>query len=156
MLEPSSAASRYLVTHELGHCVQTRYLPTDSVRQWQIYTDMRGLDPDWESDLNSCCQLDNPLEVFVEDFRYLFAGDGGLFTDAFENNQLPLPDEAQGQKDFFFSLIRVDSPEQRDLSEHPVLAASNYPQSLQSFNNGKGRSEPGGCNYRDSFEHICI
>ena len=127
VLEPSSAASSYLVTHELGHCVQTRYLPIDSVRHWQIYTDMRGLDPEWESGLNNCCHLDNPLEVFAEDFRYLFAGDGDLFTDAIENSQLPLPDEVRGLEDFFCALIRGESPEQREMSEPPALAASNYP-----------------------------
>ncbi|MFO7914497.1 MAG: FlgD immunoglobulin-like domain containing protein [Candidatus Krumholzibacteriales bacterium] len=127
VLEPSSTASRYTVTHELGHCVQTRYLPADSVRQWQVYTDMRGLATDWEGGLNNCCHSDNPLEVFAEDFRYLFAGDGALYTDAIENSELPLPDEVPGLEDFFCSLIGGYSPARRGSSEPAALAASNYP-----------------------------
>jgi len=93
----------YTVVHEIGHAVHSAMMPDARRGLWLRYAALRGFDmnaggPDvphaWR-----------PHEIFAEDFRALFGGQMARFGGRVENHDLLPPDEVEGLREFFLSLV---------------------------------------------------
>jgi len=127
VLEPDPEVSSYLVTHELGHCIQNKYLPLEDSEGWGIYIDLRGITGVCDYEIGTCSHREDPVEIFAEDFRYLFGGEGAVYNGGVENTGLTAPDEVAGLENFFCSLISGTGPDVPAGGLPEVLAAGNYP-----------------------------
>ncbi|MBD3179676.1 MAG: T9SS type A sorting domain-containing protein [Candidatus Latescibacteria bacterium] len=127
VLEPEGSTSKCIVTHELGHCVQRRYLPVSRISDWRVYLSMRGFPSREEIDFGCSSHRDDPLEIFAEDFRYLFGGEDSLYPEGVENGSLRSPDEVAGLEDFFCSLVSGSPFSPVEGGPTLPVAVSNYP-----------------------------
>jgi len=126
---PSPGISAYLVTHELGHCVQNKYLPLEDTENWNEYLGIRGILGDSDYGFNAC-HCNDPVEIFAEDFRYLFGGELSNYSGGIENQLLPLPDMVNGLEEFLVALVgkqRSDEPVEKMFAAGESFRASNYP-----------------------------
>jgi hypothetical protein len=100
--EVGRSSTSFIVTHEVGHLFQQRYAPV-SGEQWTDYLTLRGLylDPRYTDDSP---HLNRPVEIFAEDFRYLFGGVDARYSGSIENSSIALPDDVPGLREFFVAL----------------------------------------------------
>jgi hypothetical protein len=111
------------VTHELGHVFQFRFAPQGEGTKWPEYLELRRIDNTAiYSDLAP--RMNRPVEIFAEDFRYLFGGSEACSSGMIENPDLPLPGEVDGLKDFFVALV---APAGMATAGPLTFALSNYP-----------------------------
>lgn len=100
--DPSDGNTVRVVTHELGHVFQDRYLPDGDLADWGRYRDLRGL-----RDLGvyhaQAAHANRPHEIFAEDFRALF-GSAVARETAIENRNLAAPSSVAGLGAFFTAL----------------------------------------------------
>jgi len=113
----------YVVAHEFGHVFQLRYLPLDDEEGWDEYLALRGMAGIGSTDDTG--HPGKPVEVFAEDFRYLFGNDEARYSNSIENETLIPPDEVPGLREFFVSL--VGDVEVAGRSTLAPFKVSNYP-----------------------------
>jgi len=94
---------RFVVAHEIGHCVARRFMPYEDFRLWQEYRSLRGI-TDPAIYYAAAPHANRPFEIFAEDFRWLFSP--GPHRVPPENSRLPTPDEVRGLREFFLALCR--------------------------------------------------
>lgn len=118
--------SAYFVTHEFGHCFQNVYLPKSNKEKWRDYLSLRGIygDPDYD-DLSE--HNHRPAEIFAEDFRYMFGGILSGYSGEIENPDLTLPENVEGLKEFFVSLVEGEEFSSRLAYSGGAVSISNYP-----------------------------
>ena len=110
------------VTHELGHVFQNRYAAEGTGGAWAEYLKIRGIE-------NATVYSDDaphanrPVEIFAEDFRYLFGGSDACYSGTIENADLPLPDRVAGLEEYFVALAAPAGA----AADARALAISNYP-----------------------------
>ena len=93
----------YTVTHEIGHAVHHLLMPDSREDLWRAYAELRMVeycDP----------ALPQPHalhlhEIFAEDFRVLFGGEISRCGGEVENHDIVRPDEVEGLREFFLSLV---------------------------------------------------
>jgi hypothetical protein len=116
------------VTHEVGHVYQGVYMPADDEDGWYRYLSMRGIygDPVYSP---LAAHMNRPMEIFAEDFRYLFGSEDAVYSGTIENPNLPLPDRVPGIEEFIISLAAGDiaSAGGGTLPGRRILSAANYP-----------------------------
>lgn len=95
-----------IVTHEVGHCFQHRYLPFTDTEGWSAYLGLRDIldDPAFTE---SAMHMYRPSEVFAEDFRALFGGIESRYSGTIENSDLAHPAEVDGLSDWIAGLAAV-------------------------------------------------
>lgn len=125
--EPESEVSKYLVTHELGHCVQKRYLPESDAAGWERYMDIRGISEGAGYEFGAFSHMKDPLEIFAEDFRYLYGGGEARYPDGIENAELLPPDRVRGLNEYFCSIICGSGFALGEISRSGPVSVSNYP-----------------------------
>lgn len=102
----SDFAVHFTVAHEVGHVFQYRWLPDLDEAGWVQYARMRGIAD--ESVFNAAsAHRDRPHEVFAEDFRYLFGGERANYSGGIENENLMLPDQVEGLREFMMALAEA-------------------------------------------------
>jgi hypothetical protein len=116
----------YTVTHEIGHAFQNAYLSSELGDGWIEYLKLRGIyaDPRY-TDMAS--HANRPVEIFAEDFRYLFGGNEACCTGTIENPSLPLPDDVPGLSGFIAALAPNETNVAVDSPALPGMLVSNYP-----------------------------
>lgn len=118
-----------IITHEFGHAFQNRYAPDEEGENWIRYLNLRGIygDPRF---MNYTCHMDNPREVFAEDFRFLFGGEPARYSGTIENRSLTLPDQVSGLEEFFIALSAGEAQVLAD-GAHPaagrLISSTVYP-----------------------------
>ncbi|MCD6379104.1 T9SS type A sorting domain-containing protein [bacterium] len=118
--------SAFFITHELGHCFQNIYLPKANEEEWRDYLILRGVygDPDYD------CQSvhsNRPVEIFAEDFRYLFGGELSKYSGGIENPDLDSPENVDGLEEFFVSLVAGEGAQASLVPFDGAFSISNYP-----------------------------
>ncbi|MDZ7860253.1 MAG: T9SS type A sorting domain-containing protein [Candidatus Krumholzibacteriota bacterium] len=118
--------SAFFVTHEFGHCFQNVYLPKSNKEKWRDYLSLRGIygDTDYD-DLSE--HNHRPAEIFAEDFRYMFGGILSRYSGEIENPDLALPEDVDGLKEFFVSLVEGEGFDSRVAYSGGAVSISNYP-----------------------------
>ncbi|MBN2071459.1 MAG: hypothetical protein JW814_08380 [Candidatus Krumholzibacteriota bacterium] len=127
VFELSDEFTAFTVTHEIGHCMQSRFMPDSDVNGWDRYLYLRGIlgDPEYSDDSD---HMNRPKEIFAEDFRYLFGSELSKVSGGIENGSLPLPVEVAGLERFFKSLISTAVAfSDESLPGSRIVSASNYP-----------------------------
>lgn len=110
------------VTHELGHVFQNRYAAEGTGGAWAEYLKIRGIeDATIYSDDGS--HANRPVEIFAEDFRYLFGGSDACYSGTIENSDLPLPGKVAGLEEYFVALAAPAGV----AADTRAFAISNYP-----------------------------
>jgi hypothetical protein len=113
-------------THELGHVFQRCFAPEGNGGKWPEYLGIRGIG-DTTIYSADAAHMNRPIEIFAEDFRYLFGGSEACSSGKIENCDIPLPDEVTGLREFFIALAE---PAEYALSAPlggSLFALSNYP-----------------------------
>ncbi|MGD1047860.1 MAG: hypothetical protein ABR899_03775 [Candidatus Krumholzibacteriaceae bacterium] len=110
------------VTHELGHVFQNRYAAEGPGGAWAEYLEIRGLE-DATIYSDDAPHADRPVEIFAEDFRYLFGGSEACYSGTIENPDLPLPDKVAGLEEYFAALAAPAGT----AGDARAIATSNYP-----------------------------
>jgi hypothetical protein len=116
----------FTVTHELGHVFQRHFAPEESGGTWADYLKLRGLEDDAVYSADAP-RANRPVEIFSEDFRYLFGGNEARYSGGIENQDLARPDEVDGLEEFFVALV---APARLAYDARPgaaPFALSNYP-----------------------------
>ena len=98
------AQIRSLVAHEFGHVVQRLVLPDTDDEGWSAYRQLRGI-ADESVFYAGAVHKNRPHEIFAEDFRYLFGGQGANLSGSIENAELVLPDAVQGLREWMAELV---------------------------------------------------
>lgn len=124
--EVPRARVAWTVTHELGHVFQRRYAPEAREGSWSEYLEIRGIAGDARFRADAV-HMDRPVEIFAEDFRYLFGGEDARASRSIENPDLPLPDEVPGLESFFVSLVAGERVVSIVAPAPLECAVSNYP-----------------------------
>ena len=116
----------FTVAHEVGHVFQQQYAPVSSARAWPEYLTLRGIcnDPLYADDSP---RMNRPVEIFAEDFRYLFGGPEACYSGTIENPNIPLPDHVPGLKEFFAALVPAEEIATIEPLRPAALSLSNYP-----------------------------
>lgn len=103
-VHPYPAAQLHmLVTHELGHVFQYRFLPDSDGAGWAAYRQLRGL-TDTSIYHASASHRNRPHEIFAEDFRVLFGGELANYSTSIENPALTYPTQVPGLESFLLGL----------------------------------------------------
>ncbi len=126
VVEFSIGSVAMIATHELAHVFQRRHAPEEENESWSAYLEIRGI-TDESIYCSDAEHMNRPVEIFAEDFRYLFGGTEACLSGAIENPDLPLPGAVPGLEDFFVSLV---APERivASVSPEPLgCSVSNYP-----------------------------
>ncbi|UCF05049.1 MAG: hypothetical protein JSV33_14185 [bacterium] len=124
-----------IVTHEFGHAFQYRYLPDGDEARWSRYLHLRGID-DEPQYVEYGRHMDDPHEIFAEDFRFLFGSEAACYCGTIENESLPLPDQVAGLEEFIVSFVtgEVTSLADKDLpSLRRLISVTNYPNPFNPF-----------------------
>lgn len=116
----------WTATHELGHVFQRRYAPETRDGGWAEYLEIRGIDDETKYCADAA-HMNRPVEIFAEDFRYLFGGAEAVASRTIENTDLPLPDDVPGLEDFFVSLVAGERVVSIVAPEPLACSLSNYP-----------------------------
>jgi hypothetical protein len=115
-----------VVAHELGHCVQYKFMPDNSRQLWARYKELRGIGNAGVYNVAAPHYM-QPHEIFAEDFRWLF-GDGlSKYSGTIENRELVLPDRIPGLLEFFVSLAETRLARADGSSGAGGLEITNYP-----------------------------
>ncbi len=109
----------FVVSHEVGHLVQRRFLPDEDREGWRLYRALRGIEDTVRYSAGGA-HRDRPHEIFAEDFRALFGGALGRGA-SIENPDLLAPDRVPGLRDLFLTLIGADT------APASTIAAFAYP-----------------------------
>jgi hypothetical protein len=117
-VSPANAA--YVVTHELGHVFQGRYLPDMDRDRGIEYRNVRGIEDLSRFHVWADHSM-RPNEIFAEDFRVLFGGELARFEGRVENTSIVPPLEVSGLKEFFGSLVAAR------VAGGPIVSVGNYP-----------------------------
>lgn len=110
------------VTHELGHVFQNRYAAEGTGGAWAEYLKIRGIE-DATVYSDAAPHVNRPVEIFAEDFRYLFGGSEACYSGTIENSDLPLPDKVAGLEEYFVALAAPAGI----AAGARAFAISNYP-----------------------------
>lgn len=113
------------VTHELGHVFQSRYAVEGTGGAWAEYLKIRGIE-DATVYSDDASHMNRPVEIFAEDFRFLFGGSEACYSGAIENPDLLLPDEVAGLEEYFVALAGPAAPG-GFAADGRALTISNYP-----------------------------
>ena len=116
----------WTVTHELGHVFQRRYAPEARDGVWAEYLEIRGI-ADGTKYFADAAHMNRPVEIFAEDFRYLFGSAAAVASRTIENTDLPLPDDVPGLENFFVSLVAGERVVSIVAPEPLACTLSNYP-----------------------------
>ncbi|OQX85631.1 MAG: hypothetical protein B6D63_01870 [Candidatus Latescibacteria bacterium 4484_7] len=114
------------VTHEFGHVFQHRYLPLSDMEGWDGYRVLRGID-DEDVFNNDAPHPYRPVEIFAEDFRFLFGCDEARYSGTIENSSLSLPDTDPRVEQFFVGLVGSSSVASNSDGNPRTIELSNYP-----------------------------
>jgi hypothetical protein len=91
----------YTVVHEAGHVVHHILMPESRRDLWQAYAELRGIDYAEAAEAHAW----RLHEIFAEDFRALFGGEMARFGGRVENHDIRPPEEIDGLREFFVSLL---------------------------------------------------
>jgi hypothetical protein len=116
----SQANAAYVVTHELGHVFQSRYLPDMDRDRGMEYRSIRGIE-DLSRFHAMAVHSDRPNEIFAEDFRVLFGGELARSEGRVENTTIVPPLAVSGLDVFFSSLVTAP------VAGGPIVSVANYP-----------------------------
>jgi hypothetical protein len=116
----------FTVTHELGHVFQRRYAPEGSGNAWNEYLKLRGIAGNVLS-TEETPRASRPVEIFAEDFRYLFGGSESRYAGGIENQEIPAPDKVPGLEEYFTALVAPASLARAGGPADAPIALSNYP-----------------------------
>jgi hypothetical protein len=116
----------FTVAHEVGHVFQQRYAPVSNAGAWPEYLTLRGIyhDPLY---VNDSPRMNRPIEIFAEDFRYLFGGAEARYSGTIENPNISMPDRVSGLMEFFVSLVATEEIVTTEPERPRALSLSNYP-----------------------------
>jgi len=98
------ASIHNLAAHELGHQIDFKLMNQE---KWNIYIKLRGIENQNIYNNNSEYHYNRPQEIFAEDFRLIFGGEAARSASHI-NSLLINPNEVQGLKEFFLSLVNVN------------------------------------------------
>jgi hypothetical protein len=149
VFEISRSRVAWIVTHELGHVFQRRYAPEARGGAWEEYLEVRGI-TDTARFSADAAHMNRPVEIFAEDFRYLFGGPEACVSRTIENPDLPLPDEVPGLEQFFVSLVAGERVVSIVTPAPLACAISNYPNpfnpttTIRAALSAAAVAEPGG------------
>jgi hypothetical protein len=104
VVEVTRENAAYVVTHEVGHVFQERYLPGLNGTRGANYRHLRGIEDDTRFHAYAV-HMDRPSEIFAEDFRVLWGGQLAYFDGRIENADLTPPAAVPGLEAFFRSLV---------------------------------------------------
>jgi len=114
------------VTHELGHVFQHHFVPERDGEKWPDYLKLRGIEDEAVYSPNGP-HMSRPVEIFAEDFRYLFGGSEACYSGRIENPDLPTPDDVRGLEEFFVALVAPVEIANAGLRGAGPFSLSNYP-----------------------------
>ena len=100
-ISPVSAA--YVISHEMGHVFQWRYLPDLEGDEAADYRVLRGIDDPLRYHAGAR-HADRPAEIFAEDFRVLFGGADAYAGGNIENTDIAPPEQVTGLEAFYRQL----------------------------------------------------
>ena len=124
--EVSRSVVACTATHELGHVFQQHFAPERSGENWPTYLKLRGIEDEAVYSAYGP-RMNRPVEIFAEDFRYLFGGSEACYSGKIENPDLPDPDVVKGLEEFFVALVApVEIVDAAPPGAAP-LSLSNYP-----------------------------
>jgi hypothetical protein len=131
MQEIQQEQAHLVVTHEIGHCVHRSLMPDSDTQSWATYRKLRNLGDDsrYSSSAPHCMR---PHEIFAEDFRWLFGGPLSKYSGTIENQELTLPDEVPGLKEFMLSLADVRLARGGDPAPTIMVEISSVPNPFSS------------------------
>jgi hypothetical protein len=112
-------------THELGHVFQYHFAPENG-GDWSEYLKLRGIEDETVYSTDGP-RMNRPVEIFAEDFRYLFGGSEACSSGKIENPDIPAPDEVKGLVEFFVALAAPVEIAAAVSWEAAPLSLSNYP-----------------------------
>jgi hypothetical protein len=115
-----------VVAHELGHCVQCRFMPEDERQLWARYKGLRGIGNAGVYNV-AAPHARQPREIFAEDFRWLFGDDLSKYSGTIENRDLDLPDRIPGLRAFFVSLAETHLARAGGSGNANAFEITNYP-----------------------------
>jgi hypothetical protein len=116
----------FSVTHELGHVFQCHFAPEGSGETWGDYLRLRGIEDKTIYSVDAP-RANRPVEIFAEDFRYLFGGNEARYSGGIENQDLPVPDDVDGLEEFFVALVAPARLAENAWPGAATFALSNYP-----------------------------
>jgi hypothetical protein len=122
--ELAAGQVEYLIGHEAGHLVHRAFLPDSDREGWARYRNLRGI-ADTTRFNAEAVHRDRPHEIFAEDFRFLFGGHQQSDAEAIENPNIASPDQVQGLREFFLSLVG-------EQEAAPILSARIYPNPISA------------------------
>ncbi|MFH1312195.1 MAG: T9SS type A sorting domain-containing protein [Candidatus Eisenbacteria bacterium] len=106
----------YTVAHEIGHVVHHLLMPDHCEELWRAYADLRMVE--YADPASPQPHASHLHEIFAEDFRVLFGGEMARCGGEVENHDIIPPDDVEGLKDFFLSLVDRQTGEGR-LAAYP-------------------------------------
>jgi len=113
-------------THELGHVFQHHFAPERNGENWPEYLKLRGIEDEAAYSAEGP-RMNRPVEIFAEDFRYLFGGSEACYSGKIENPDLPTPDDVRGLEEFFVALVAPVEIASAGLRGAAPFSLSNYP-----------------------------
>jgi hypothetical protein len=126
MEEMQREHAHLIVTHEIGHCVHRALMPDSDTRAWNEYKRMRDIED--RAAYNSAAPHNmRPHEIFAEDFRLLFGGPLSTYSGTIENQDLRLPNEVPGLREFMLSLAEVRLARSDDPAPSMSIEISSFP-----------------------------
>lgn len=93
-----------LAVHELGHQIDFKLMNQE---KWNSYIKLRAIENQIIYNNNSEFHYNRPQEIFAEDFRSIFGGEEAR-NAPHVNSALKNPNEVEGLKEFFLSLVNVN------------------------------------------------
>jgi len=128
----------YTVTHEIGHVVHHLLMPDYREDLWRTYAELRMVE--YSDPASSQPHASRLHEIFAEDFRVLFGGEISRFGGEVENHDIARPDEVEGLRDFFLSLVDGHAADGRIVA-YPNPFESNMVLRLAGSGQDAGLSE---------------
>ena len=126
MEEMRQEQAHLVVTHEIGHCVHRTLMPDCDVQRWDEYRELRDIENKSVYNYDAPHYL-RPHEIFAEDFRLLFGGPLSTYSGTIENQDLRLPNEVPGLKEFMLSLADVRLARSDDPAPGMTIEVSSFP-----------------------------
>jgi len=126
VFEIAASSLALTVTHELGHVFQHRFAPEGEEGNWRTYLELRGI-ADEALYASTSIHMNRPVEIFAEDFRFLFGGEESRASGRIENPYLPTPDLVSGLEEFFVALVAPEGIVSAAPASASPFTFSNYP-----------------------------
>jgi hypothetical protein len=128
----------YTLTHEIGHVVHHLLMPDYREDLWRAYAEIRMVEYSDPASLQP--HASRLHEIFAEDFRVLFGGEISRCGGEVENHDIARPDEVEGLRDFFLSLVDGHGADGRIVA-YPNPFESNMVVRLAGSHEDAGLSE---------------